>query len=244
MFLFEKERIEMKKYFIGIFFITQIFALGGIGVYGNSDSFSSTPAETNVDNIFVTPQTFDGAQGGGLFVYLDVLPIVDIEANIELVGNLYKFTTSTQVGGVLVPLSPQPGEFPWGRVSGYLTLRKKIIGLSIPFLAKAQIYGGLGFNHHTVTPSVSVDFIRGAFSNMDLDNAAEQDFGQQEIMDTLVDYMAENAITTSGFHVQGGAQFKLLMLNMFVNARYTIADNVIEGQAGFPSIWAGLALGI
>ena len=121
MFLLEKERIEMKKYFIGIFFITQIFALGGIGVYGNADSFSSTPAATSVDGISVTPQTFDGAKGGGLFVYLDVLPIVDIEANIELTGNLYKFTTST-----LAALPPQPGEFPWGRVSGYLTLRKKV----------------------------------------------------------------------------------------------------------------------
>jgi hypothetical protein len=35
-----------------------------------------------------------------------------------------------------------------------------------------------------------------------------------------------------------------LFLNAFVNARYTIAKDVIPGKSGFPSIWAGLALGI
>ena len=225
----------MKKYLAGIFLVTQIFAFGGFGFYGNVDSFSSTPNQTQSGGIIVTPQSLDGANGLGLFFYLDVLPIIDLEVSYELVGNIYKFTTNVSNGS--------PGEFPWGRLSGYYTLRKKLLGVSVPFLAKAQIYGGVGYNHHTVSPHVSVSFIEDAFASLNLQQAAEQDFGQDAIMNSLVDYMAENAIKTSGFHIQLGAQAKLLMFNVFVNGRYTIANDVVNGKSGFPSVWTGLAIG-
>tara|TARA_Y100000996_G_scaffold212037_1_gene166559 strand:- start:556 stop:1242 length:687 start_codon:yes stop_codon:yes gene_type:complete len=227
----------MKKYLASLFLTTQIFAFAGIGVYGNSDMFSVTPAATSnsMPEVTVTPQSFDNASGVGLFFYLDVLPIVDLEANIELVGNTYKFTTS------LAPAAP--GEFPWGRVSGYLTLRKKLMGIGVPFLAKFQVNGGLGYNIHTVTPNVTVAFIENAFASMPLEDAASQNFGQDAIIDSLVEYMSDNAINTSGFHIQLGAQAKLLMFNLFATARYTIAEDVIDGQTGFPSAWAGLAFG-
>ena len=120
----------MKKYLASLFLTTQIFAFAGIGVYGNADLFSVTPGPSSDGSptVTVTPESLDGAVGGGLFFYLDVLPIIDLEANIELVGNAYKFTTN------LAPTAP--GEFPWGRVSGYFTLRKKIMGIGVPFLAK------------------------------------------------------------------------------------------------------------
>ena len=112
----------MKKSLILCFLITQVFAFAGIGVYGNNDIFSSTPPHSTytdsntMQDITVTPESFDNAIGGGVFLYLDILPIVDLEANLELAGNTYKFVTN---------LSPAPGEFPWGRVSGYFTIRKK-----------------------------------------------------------------------------------------------------------------------
>ena len=225
----------MKKLFIFVFLVTQVFAFGGFGVYGNSDLFSSTPLATSSELITVTPQSFDNTLGGGFFVYLDILPIVDLEANVELAGNLYKFTTN---------LAPEePGEFPWGRVSGYFTLRKKIAGVGVPFLAKFQLNGGIGYNTHTVTPHVTVDFIRDAFASMPLEDAASQNFGEDAIMKSLQNYMANNAIQTSGFHIQVGAHAKLLIFNLFANARYTIADNIVEGKSGFPSIWTGLAIG-
>ena len=78
---------------------------------------------------------------------------------------------------------------------------------------------------------------------MTIDNADSQNFGEDAVADALIDYMDKNKINTSGFHIQCGAQFKLLVLNMFVNARYTIADDVIAGKSGFPSVWTGLAFG-
>ncbi len=231
----------MKKSLILCFLINQIFAFAGLGVYTNSDIFSSTPPSSaytdsnTMQDITVTPESFDNALGGGVFLYLDILPIIDLEANLELVGNTYKFVTN---------LSPTtPGEFPWGRVSGYFTIRKKIMGIGVPFLAKLQLNGGIGYNTHVVTPNVTVDFIKEAFSSISITDAASQDFSQDAVADVLIDYMDKNKINTSGFHIQCGAQFKLLILNMFVNARYTIADDVIAGKSGFPSIWTGLAFG-
>ena len=227
----------MKKYLASLFLTTQIFAFAGIGVYGNSDMFSVTPPSTSnniIPEITVTPESLDNAAGIGVFFYLDALPIIDLEANIEFVGNMYKFTTN---------LATEPGEFPWGRVSGYFTLRKKIMSVGVPFLAKLQLNGGVGYNTHTVTPNVTVDFIQNAFSSMPLEDAASQNFGQDAIIDSLVEYMNDNAINTSGFHVQLGTHAKLLMFNLFATARYTVAEDVIAGKSGFPSVWAGLAFG-
>ena len=81
----------MKKSLILCFLITQIFAVAGIGVYVNNDIFSSTPSPSiytdsnTMQDITVTPESFDNAIGVGAFLYLDILPIVDLEANLEIV---------------------------------------------------------------------------------------------------------------------------------------------------------------
>ena len=56
--------------------------------------------------------------------------------------------------------------------------------------------------------------------------------------------MLDNVEDVSGFHLQAGVRGKLLMINAFVNARYTIAKDVIPDKSGYPSLWVGLAIGI
>ena len=176
----------------------------------------------------------------GLLFYIDAIPIVDLEADIEFVGNIYKYTP--YVGGAALPAE---GEMPWGRVSTYLTARKEILALSIPLLAKAELYGGLGYNRHSVLPLMTVDLIESAFPDaVDLDAALTESTSSDEQMEALATYMLENVDKISGFHLQTGVRGKLLMFNAFVNARYTIAKDVISGKGGFPSLWFGLALGI
>ena len=62
-------------------------------------------------------------------------------------------------------------------------------------------------------------------------------------VDILVKYMKDNIDKRSGIHLTGGAQVKLLMVNAFVNARYTLAKDVIPDKMGFLSIWAGAGIG-
>ena len=97
-----------------------------------------------------------------------------------------------------------------------------------------------------MTPDVTVDFIADAFTGMDLTAAVSQDFSSndQVVLDQLTKYMSDYSRTTTGFHVQLGAQAKLLFVNLFINARYTLAKDVVYGTPGFTTIWTGLAIGL
>ena len=216
---------------------SQAYSLVGIGAYGDLDLLKYPGGTSGDGDSRVDYTGFDNANGFGIMFYIDAIPIIDLEADIEFVGNIYKYTPYV-VGDDDIDV----GEMPWGRVSTYFTARKKIFGVSIPFLAKAQLYGGLGFNKHTVLPVMTVEIIEAAFGGT-ADALAESTSDEDKIQ-KLADYMLDNADKISGFHLQTGVQGKLLFLNAFVNARYTIAKDVIPGKSGFPSIWAGLALGI
>ena len=218
---------------------SQAYSLVGIGAYGDLDLLKYPGGTSGDEDSRVEYTGFDNANGFGIMLYIDAIPIIDLEADIEFVGNIYKYTPYVNGSAVI---SDFEGEMPWGRVSTYFTARKKIFGVSIPFLAKAQLYGGLGFNKHTVLPVMTVDIIEDAFPNA-TDALTESTSNDDQIQE-LAEYMLDNADKISGFHLQTGVQGKLLFLNAFVNARYTIAKDVIPGKSGFPSIWAGLALGI
>jgi len=227
--------------FLPIFILSsQIFAIAGFGAYGNFDLLkypSGTSGDINTSG--VEYKGFDNAKGFGILFYIDAIPVVDLEADIEFVGNLYEYTP------YLLGTAQTSQELPWGRVSTYLTVRKEIFGLSIPLLAKAQLYGGLGFNKHKVMPIMTEEVIKKAFNANDLDtalNSFETDADQAATK--LAESMLENVDDISGFHLQAGVRGKLLMFNAFANARYTIAKDVIPDKSGYPSLWVGLAIGI
>ena len=64
------------------------------------------------------------------------------------------------------------------------------------------------------------------------------------IQKEFVKFLLDNAATPWGFHLQVGARGKLLILDISLNARYSIVKNVILDKSSFPSVWLGLALSI
>ena len=226
--------------FLPIFILSsQVFAIAGFGAYGDFDLLKYPAGSSgDVDEYGVEYKGFDNAKGFGFLFYIDAIPVVDLEADIEFVGNLYEYTP------YLLGAAQTSQELPWGRVSTYVTIRKEIFGLSIPLLAKAQLYGGLGFNKHKVVPIMTADVIKDALGGNDLEAAlklfqADTEEGAKDLAKSMLD----NVEDVSGFHLQAGVRGKLLMFNAFVNARYTIAD-VIPDKSGYPSLWVGLAIGI
>ena len=235
----------MKKNIVLLFLLTQIFAIAGIGVYGNYDPISRTPQSSTKDEVAIIPgSTTDyGNLGLGLFVYVDVLPIIDLEVAAEIAGTYYPVTIDLPLVG-----SETYEGFPWVRFSAYGTIRKKIIGVSIPFLAKVQLHGGAGANYHSITPDITVQFMQDALTTPDnttftADQVVNRDFSDTEEICAIFEYMREHMRTVMGGHIQLGIQGKLLMINMFINGRYTLAKNVIPDQAGFASVWVGLSYG-
>ena len=226
--------------FLPIFILSsQVFAIAGFGAYGDFDLLKYPAGSSgDVDEYGVEYKGFDNPKGFGFLFYIDAIPVVDLEADIEFVGNLYEYTP--YLAGI--PLASE--DLPWGRVSTYVTIRKEILGLSIPLLAKAQLYGGVGFNKHKVVPIMTADVIKDALGGDDLEAAlklfeADTEEGAKDLAKSMLD----NVEDVSGFHLQAGVRGKLLMFNAFVNARYTIAD-VIPDKSGYPSLWVGLAIGI
>ena len=226
--------------FLPIFILSsQVFAIAGFGAYGDFDLLKYPAGSSgDVDEYGVEYKGFDNAKGFGFLFYIDAIPVVDLEVDIEFVGNLYEYTPYLAGN----PLASE--DLPWGRVSTYVTIRKEILGLSIPLLAKAQLYGGLGFNKHKVVPIMTADVIKDALGGNDIEAAlklfeADTEEGAKDLAKSMLD----NVEDVSGFHLQAGVRGKLLMFNAFVNARYTIAD-VIPDKSGYPSLWVGLAIGI
>jgi len=227
--------------FLPIFILSsQVFAIAGFGAYGDFDLLKYPAGSSgDVDEYGVEYKGFDNPKGFGFLFYIDAIPVVDLEVDIEFVGNLYEYTP--YLAGI--PLASE--DLPWGRVSTYVTIRKEILGLSIPLLAKAQLYGGVGFNKHKVVPIMTADVIKDALGGDDLEAAlklfeADTEEGAKDLAKSMLD----NVEDVSGFHLQAGVRGKLLMFNAFVNARYTIAKDVIPDKSGYPSLWVGLAIGI
>ena len=225
----------MKKLLLSsILFFNNLFAIIGFGAYGNQD-FVTYPSNTSSSGAYtINSSGFEKAVGIGFFVYLDVLPI-DIQLDFEFVGN------TNDLNALVEELDLAEGPLLWARNSTYLTARKTWKEVKIPFFAKAQVFYGGGLNWHNALPEITVDLFEEAFSGDLAETLIKID--ESKHVDELIDYILDNIDKTTGLHLQAGAQVKILAANAFVNARYTLAKDVVPDSSGFLSIWAGLAFG-
>jgi len=215
--------------FLPIFIISsQVFAIAGFGLQVGQSTFSvkeSSPT-ISVSGVQLINGAFDNAYSVGGYLYLDVIPIVDLEVDFNLQGNKYDIDFSNP-HGIMDPIN-----FGWVSSDLYFTVRKKIIGLGIPFLAKAKLFAGGGYNTHLSTPMANEEMIT------DLCDGNLESCNVTSLDKTLEEYMTDkdNYLSSSGFHIQGGLQFKLLMLDSFLFYRHVIIDDLIPGAKGFSSL--------
>ena len=233
----------MKKIFTTILIAmlpASISAIGGLGLQlgqgmvtvGATESIRNlVDTEYLVVDAIMTTTEFSNPYVIGGHVYIDAIPFIDLEADINLVGQKYDFgfNNPTEIG---------PYEFGWGSVSTYLTIRKSALGLSIPILAKAKLFYGGGYNQHMVTPLMTIDLMEemmGGDLGEDPTNIKEDD---------LIEFLDENKIESSGIHIQAGLQFKVLMLDSFLFYRHTFAKDLVPDADAFGSLNFRIGLGI
>ena len=229
----------MKKFLIGIMIAVlpaSISAIGGFGFQLGQGMVTVGATESTRDlglgiSAVMTTTEFSNPLVFGGHVYIDAIPFIDLEADINLVGQKYDF-------GFNNPAEIGPYEFGWGSVSSYFTIRKKLLGLGIPFLAKAKLFYGGGYNQHMVTPLMTIDLMEDMMGG---DLAADP---TNISKDDLVKFLEENKIEASGFHIQAGLQFKVLMLDTFLFYRHTVAEDLVPDANGFGSMNFRLGLGI
>ena len=207
-------------------------ALGvvGFGVQGGQSIFDAS-SKSSKDGVDLTTSEFANPFSGGGYLYIDAIPVIDLEADFSVSFKKYTFDFENEEG------ESGPYDFGWADFSIYLSAGKKIVGIGIPLLAKAKLFYGGGYNMHTVTPLMSMDLMESALGGdltADPINLSEDD---------LIDFLKENQVKTSGFHIQSGLQFKILMLDTFLFYRHTFAKDVIPGQDHFGSLNLRMGLG-
>ena len=234
----------MKKIFATILIAmlpASISAIGGFGLQVGQGmvTVGATESKRNliatddlvVDAIMTTTEFSNPYVIGG-YIYIDAIPFIDLEADINLVGQEYNFgfNNPTEIG---------PYKFGWASSSAYLTIRKSALGLSIPILAKAKLFYGGGYNQHMVTPLMTIDLMKEMMPDDDL-GANPTDISEED----LIEFLDENKIESSGIHVQAGLQFKVLMLDSFLFYRHTFAKDLVPDADAFGSVNLRLGFGI
>ncbi len=207
---------------------TGLFAFAGFGLQLGQSLFSvaeSSP-ESGIQGVTLTNGSFDNAYVLGGYLYVDAIPFIDLEFDLNVRGNTYDINFENEIG------SMDPIPFGWASLNMYVTLRKNIIGLSIPFLAGAKIHAGGGYNSHWTTPIANIELVEDLLG----DNLLNGDVSKLD--KNLEDYLSDkdNYIDASGFHIQAGVQFKLFMIDSFLNYRYTIVEDVVPAAKNFGSL--------
>ncbi|SVC88315.1 uncharacterized protein METZ01_LOCUS341169 [marine metagenome] len=217
-----------------------ISAIGGLGLQLGQGMVTVGAMESNknllvgetvVSTATMTTTEFSNPYVIGGYIYIDAIPFIDLEADINIVGQKYDF-------GFNNPIAIGPYEFGWASSSAYLTIRKTAFKLGIPILAKAKLFYGGGYNQHMVTPLMTIDLMEemmGGDLGADPTNISEED---------LIEFLDENKIESSGIHVQAGLQFKVLMLDSFLFYRHTFAKDLVPDADAFGSINLRLGFGI
>ena len=214
-----------------VFAPSYVFALAGFGIQVGSDlskldpysySEGSEIAEVNVNTYEM--KSNPGSFGG--YAFVDLFGFA-LEAEGEIGGGKYEFDFTNEY---LPEMEKIP--FVWGRASYSFTLKKNIMDISIPFLAKAAINAGGGFGSHAATKRVNVDMVRSIFNQEDLANVQ---LDESEIENLLEEFLTnkDNWEEASGLHLQAGVRFKVLVLDSHINARYNLAKDIYTGKSGW-----------
>ena len=220
----------MKK-MLSVLIITMLpsyaFALIGFGLQFGSDLSKLGPqsyTEGSGDLAFNVNsyEMKSNPVGGGGYAFVDLFGFA-LEGEFDVAFGEYEF----DFGNQYMDFDPIP--FGWARASYAATLKKNIMDLSIPFLAKAAVNVGGGFGGHVSTPRANVEMVRELFG----DDLINLNVNSEDLEDNLVDYLKDNAIEASGLHLQAGLRFKVLVLDTHLNARYNLAKSVYDGKNGF-----------
>ena len=183
--------------FLPIFILSsQVFAIAGFGINLSQSMFSidkstsplliDNPAGGDPLNVgSFTQNSFNNGYGVGGYLYIDAIPVVDIDIEGSIIGSLYDFSFANANDTV-------NQQFGWADASGYITLQKKIFKLSIPLLAKAKLSAGIGINNHTSTPMINQNMLTAVIPDGDLENGNLDP-------DELITYLDDNKISASGF---------------------------------------------
>ena len=261
----------------GALLATQSFAIVGIGAHyapglGTKMNAMDAPAPV-ADNVSLQHQGFDGLmQGFGFKLWVDLLPIIDIEATLNIQFGSYDaslFVTNPADGSVAeVPLEIELGGTPFGKANPKFVAMAGDLSITYPitFLPIIRPYIGGGLSYHLNSFVLNQKFVSSiidgttqemiqVLAQVDPTDPASVQAAQEktqqlgEVMKEKVQKAAldEGLNTSIGGHILVGLRAKLPIIPIaaYTNFKYYIGgDYPSEIDAGNMTLELGIGLAI
>ncbi|MEE9161953.1 MAG: hypothetical protein V3U35_03190 [Candidatus Neomarinimicrobiota bacterium] len=199
-------------------------AIIGFGITGGQDSYSFAGAEYTDMFIAGSGITFTRAEmaspiGGGVYLFIDLIPIIDIEAGANIFFNTFDVTYDKPIG--------YEEKLGWARTAVYLTIQRKLF--KVPMF---NLFAGAGLGFHATIPVLDKEFM-------------EEFLGDADATLDVAD-LEDEIIQATGFHVEVGARFKPILIPFAINVKFrqTFVEGIVPGESSFSTISVGLGFQI
>ena len=196
-------------------------AIAGIGLNFGQDSY--TIAKATYTNLFEIPGVeftrteMDKPLGVGVYLFIDLIPVVDLDLGFNLFLNKFDVTYTNPVSGQSLSQ-----EAAWARTAAYLTIQRKLF--KVPMF---NVFAGGGLSFHASVPLLDKEFMEGFLGD------ANAQLNVEDLQDEV--------IQATGFHVELGARFKPLFIPFALNVKFrrTFVDGIAPGESAFSTITLG-----
>lgn len=257
----------------GALLATQSFAIVGLGFHyapGFGTKMKAAEPATIADNVLLSHEGFDGTmQGFGFKAWVDILPIIDIEATLNIQFGSYDASlwVENPVDGSSneIPLEIELGGTPFGKANPKFVAMTGDLSITYPitFLPIIRPYIGGGLSYHLnsfvlnqkfassfIQPN-TLDEVAKIVTDPETDNATKAQLlqGKGEEMKTQIQDKAldEGLNTSIGGHILVGTRAKLPIIPIaaYANFKYYIGgDYPDEIDAGNMTVEIGVGLAI
>ncbi len=209
-----------------LFASTQSFAIIGVGAHYimNTGSLKSGGVEPVGDDITLEQKASDGLAGLGFKLWIDFLPIIDI----ELTGNVAasRYDAVLDVDGTSMPLEVDLGVPFFGKAKPLFAVMSGDLSVTYPFteLPIIRPYIGAGVSYIASTPVMNKKFVASFLNNQDNLSELDPDKISEDVVDALEDEGFDMGI---GGHVIAGFRLKLPIIPIaaYANGKYYFGGN-------------------
>ncbi len=257
----------------GALLATQSFAIVGLGFHyapGFGTKMKAAEPATIADKVLLSHEGFDGTmQGFGFKAWVDILPIIDIEATLNIQFGSYDaslWVENPADGSVSeIPLEIELGGTPFGKANPKFVAMTGDLSITYPitFLPIIRPYIGGGLSYHLnsfvlnqkfatsfIQPN-TLDEVAKIVTDPETDNETKAQLlqGKGEEMKTQIQDKAldEGLKTSIGGHILVGTRAKLPIIPIaaYANFKYYIGgDYPDEIDAGNMTVELGIGLAI
>ena len=257
----------------GALLATQSFAIVGLGFHyapGFGTKMKSAEPAPIANNIDLSHEGFDGTmQGFGFKAWVDILPIIDIEATLNIQFGSYDASLwvedPTNPAKTEIPLEIELGGTPFGKANPKFVAMTGDLSITYPitFLPIIRPYIGGGLSYHLnsfvlnqkfaasfIQPS-TFDEVAAIVLDPTMDNATKSaalNKKGQEMKEQIQDKAVKEGLNTSiGGHILVGLRAKppIIPIAAYSNFKYYIGgDYPDEIDAGNMTVEVGVGLAI